>query len=134
MQPTFQKQRTCRHCGAPIADEAHAATQFCVKETHPNGSIKSCKDDYYSARRTQNEKPYRELISFHKRMTDALESLLKAKGAVVSLDELNLWGVDLSRAVRLTLEGNEPCFSFLFHRVQGQPDGTFQITPYVHLY
>lgn len=131
MNLTFEKRRTCKRCGTPIPDQVHGAQEFCKPKQLADGSIENCRDDYHNARRTLSDQPYLQLMAFQKQMTGAITSLKLAKGEVVGVEDLNQYGIDLSRAVRLRIEEGQLSFYFMHHQIDKQQDFTFKIKDYV---
>ena len=72
---TFLKKRKCLHCGAPIADQAHATTKFCPRVELPDGSIKSCRDDYHAPKNKKKNLPFKKIADYHKAVHMRLTSL-----------------------------------------------------------
>src|SRR5690348_2877587 len=95
----FEKGRRCKHCKTPIPDDAHGLMEFCERVEQPDGSIKSCKDDYHTEQRRIDEERYRKLVARHKLLTTHLNGLLQAKGNIVTLDQLSQYEVRLQQAV-----------------------------------
>lgn len=112
---TFHDGRHCKHCGRPIPDQSHDSRDFCPREVLPDGSIKSCKDDYHSDERQKSEPPYRAATAFQKKMTGAIEALLMEKGPLVSVEEVNRRGIKLASAVETILEEPWPQFVFVHY-------------------
>lgn len=131
---TYKADRKCKHCSKPIPDQAHGLTEFCDREVLPDGTIKNCKDDYHIALRRVEEKPYRNLVSFHKRMSASIEALLKASGTVVTVEQINQYGIQLNKAVETGCYEGLLKFFFLHHMIEQETKKTFKITPHVYVF
>ncbi|WP_121356885.1 hypothetical protein [Flavisolibacter nicotianae] len=129
---TYTAGRKCRHCGTPIADQAHGATEFCPRTVLVDGRVRSCRDDYHNAQRSEADQPYLQLVAYQKQTSRALAILKKAKGERVRVDDLNQYGIALYRAVETGLSAGRPFFSFLHHQVHQLDDDTFQIIDHVY--
>ena len=129
---TYQTGRKCKHCGNRIADQAHGLIEFCDRKILEDGSIKSCKDDYNSALRREEEKPYRNLVAFHKQMSLAIGSLYLASGANVLVEQLNQYGIQLNKAIELERKEGLYTFYFLHHKICQLSKSKYKITPHVY--
>src|SRR5215216_3113396 len=96
---TFSHKRKCLLCETPIADQAHASTKFCPRVEMSDGTIKSCKDDYHSPLRKEKYEPYKRIADFHKETNGKIESLFLAKGELVTIEQINQYGINLHRPV-----------------------------------
>jgi hypothetical protein len=97
---TYNAKRRCLHCSAPIADQAHGTMKFCPRSILPDGCIKSCKDDYHSAARRITDAPFNRVKDFHKQMNQRIFWLIKQKGRLVSIEDINRCGINLSRPIQ----------------------------------
>ena len=124
---TYDRGRKCKYCGTPIADQAHGLTEYCEREVLEDGSVKSCKDDHNAELRKVNDEPYLREMNFQKGQTTALHALVRSKGELVTLEELNQYGIQLHRA--LTLEIRDGLYSFYctHHKIQQLTTKTFQL-------
>jgi hypothetical protein len=71
----------------------------------PDGSVKSCKDDYHSPRRKVANEPFKRVADFHKTTYLRIQDLYKKSKGTVTLAQLNEWGINLSRPVEFSMEG-----------------------------
>lgn len=99
---TYNDGRTCLHCGAPIHDQAHASTIFCPRIELPDGTIKSCKDDYHYLLNKEKNSAFQQLARFQKDIHHRIEKLLAENGDTVTAELLNQYGIRLDMPVRLT--------------------------------
>lgn len=105
--PSYKTNRKCLHDGKPIADHVHASTKFCEKYTLPDGSIKSCKDDYHAEKNRIANQPFVDHMNFHKTMTHNISRLLTEKGATVTTADITFYEIFLDRTVRLKRPANQ---------------------------
>lgn len=111
---TYYIERKCLKCKKAIPDQAHGLIKFCEREVLPDGSIKSCKDDFNAAKRKKKMGPYKAIGYYHKLMHDRIEILLREKGELVSLDEILSYGINLTRAVESDYDQDEGDFIHYF--------------------
>ena len=104
---TFIKNRMCRHCGKPIADQESAARIHCHKIILEDGSVQDCKDDYHSPRRKISEAPYKKIFDYHKEAHKRIGKLWRAKGENVTLEQLNQYGLQINRPVEFNIDQNQ---------------------------
>ncbi|MES2429312.1 MAG: hypothetical protein V4556_00160 [Bacteroidota bacterium] len=97
-QYTYNEGRKCLHCNTPLADQFHESRKFCFRTELTDGTVQSCKDDYHSPIRKSNYEPFKKIFDFHKEIHENITQLFNAKGELVSLEEINLFGIPLSRA------------------------------------
>lgn len=94
---TYYKERECRHCSEPIADQAHGLLEFCPREVLEDGTIKSCKDDYHTPRRKIKKAPFKGFMVHHEQMRNSLRKLLRRHGEWVNIELINSYGINLTR-------------------------------------
>ena len=109
IKATYNDNRKCLFDGKPIADHIHAHTKFCERQVLPDGSIKSCKDDYHAEKNRLSNLPYQELVNFHKRITASIALMVKQKGYQVTGEDLDQFGIYTNRAVKLEMAANQQC-------------------------
>ncbi len=95
-QFTYTQHRQCLCCKRPIADQASKARKFCVTETLPDGSIRSCHDDYNAKLRVEKNEPYKFMFDHHKKMTYLIHLLQQAKGTELNSSDINEFGIKLN--------------------------------------
>lgn len=100
---TFHQNRSCKFCGTPIADQDHALRQFCERLTLPDGSIRSCKDDYWAQLRKQSQDPYQNIIKYYKEIHDILVNSWRMNYKHLTMTDLDNLGVDLTKCLRLKI-------------------------------
>ncbi|CAN5752496.1 hypothetical protein BH11BAC3_BH11BAC3_19770 [soil metagenome] len=126
---TFKLSRKCQFCNKAIADQKHAATKFCEWEELPDGSIKSCKDDYHAEKNKLKNIPYQEIVEFHKTTSERICQLLKDKGDTASIDQLDMFAIDLNRRVRTVNPASQKTiFYFVDYALTRINETTFKIT------
>jgi hypothetical protein len=126
---SFNLNRKCNHCSTPIADQVHASTLFCAREELPDGSIKSCKDDYHAERYKQSNIRYKNIFNFHKRATDSISKLQAQKGGMVTIDDLDQYGIPLDRAAKIEIPPTQKSvFYFAEHCITQINATQFKIT------
>lgn len=110
---TYKLARKCLECKTPIGDQVHAARKFCTREVMPDGSVKSCKDRFHSSKRKNENAPYKQVLKHHKLMGQNIKELVKHKGANVSLEDIQRYGVILQQSVEYGYNENGS-FSCIF--------------------
>ena len=121
-QFTYLKNRTCRHCGEPIADQDDLKKEFCEKTYNEFGKVKDCK----TAHHRENDKPDRvmhaRIINNQKAISTRLEFLIKKKGDQVSTEDLDTYEINLSESLNFKIEKNGTMISqFLNHTIISNP-------------
>ena len=98
---TYEKNRKCKNpqCKAPIPDQEHATRQYCPRQELPDGSIKNCKDDFWSLMKKEAQSIYKEMEMFHKLMEERLSLLYDLKLPKITVDILDKTGIDLCNAL-----------------------------------
>jgi hypothetical protein len=124
---TYIENRKCAHCGTPIADQSHGLRKFCPREVLSDGSIKNCKDEYWSAINREQLEPFITVAYFQKQQFENLEGLHKAKGESVVLEDINKWGVDLSRPLKFKIQENQYTWWFHHYGIKQLPNNQFKI-------
>jgi hypothetical protein len=129
MEISYLNKRKCLHCGTPIADQEHGSTKFCEREVMPDGTIKSCHDDYHSERRKKINAPFMQLAYHQKQNHLKIGRLLEEKGEKVSLEQIDAYQIDLSKPIQIGVDGNRQ-FIFYFHQfaIQQLPNNKFKIS------
>lgn len=103
MYYTYLNDRHCLHCGTPIPDQARKSRIYCVREVLPDGSIRNCKDDYWSPiRALQNTEEKRRLL-YHQKISEVIGRLLGLNLPEYDLNILDNVEVRLDTSLR-----NEP--------------------------
>lgn len=101
---SYLLKRSCKYCGAPISDNAHAATEFCPKTYDENGKVRDCKTAYHR----ENDKPERaiqaEYNSRNKAIKSRIEFLLKKHGDQVTTEMLDTYEIELSECMSFKVE------------------------------
>lgn len=130
---TYKQGRKCLHCETPIADQIHQGRKFCEREVLPDGSVKSCKDDFNARLRKERDKPFRQQNAFQKRLSLAIDNLYRTKGEHITVDDLERYEIWLKQALRHEPKG-ERLFNFHFthHRLEQLSMTQFKIHPHAH--
>ena len=121
-QFTYLKNRVCRQCGEPIADQDDIKKEFCEKTYDKFGKVRDCKTTWHR----ENDKPDRALhsriINNQKAISTRLEFLFKKKGELVSTEDLDTYEVNLSESLNFKIEKNGTLTSqFLNHTIVSNP-------------
>ncbi len=125
----YETGRHCKACGKPIADHVHAHTKFCEKYDLPDGSIKSCKDDFHAEKRRIDEQPFIELMNFQKTQTHNIRRLYEEKGATVTTADIDFYQIALNIAVKTDVLPDQKSVLYFINFKLTQLDATqFKIT------
>lgn len=127
---TYHDLRKCRYskCGAPIADQAHATRLFCAREELPDGTIRNCKDDYWSEIKKQTNSVFHTLESFHKLMEERLAHFFELNLPDISLDVIEQTGIELCKSLIQITKDDTSYFYFINYAVTYQlPNKNFKI-------
>jgi hypothetical protein len=124
---TYVDKRKCLNCSKPIADQEHGLQKFCPREVLPDGSIKNCKDEYWSAIRREKMLPFIQFAYFQKDQCEIIGALAKRNQEYFSLEELNRHGINLHRPAFFKFENNQ--YEFYFHQygIKQLPHNKFKI-------
>jgi hypothetical protein len=135
MDYTYNEGRKCKHCGVPIADQVHATREYCPRKVLSDGSIKNCKDDFNSALHKKEVAVYRNLIRHQKLMHKKIQTLFKTKGEKVSTEDINRYGINLSKPIQFELLKNK-LFLFYFNEyaIEQLGDNQFKIFSHGQLF
>jgi hypothetical protein len=110
---TYTLKRKCQHCGQAIPDQAHAVQKYCRRERLTDGTVRSCKDDFHSARKRKDETQFRNIARYHRNVARSLDQLYKLKGEDITPEDLNRVGVVLNRSAAQQMT-NDNRFQFFF--------------------
>lgn len=125
---TYNDNRKCLYCNTQIPDQKHASLKFCPRQVMQDRSVKSCKDDFNSRKRKVINEPYRRIVNFHKLMCSRINDLVrKTKGALVTAEHLNQWGIALNRPVQFSLEKGLYHFYFIKFLIKQISETEYQI-------
>ena len=116
---TYQNNRKCKYakCQAPIADQEHATREYCEREVLPDGTVKNCKDDYWSEMKKDAKSIYKEMELFHKLMSDRLAHLYNLNLPEITIEILESTGIELSKSLFHFTEGPIADFFFINYKV-----------------
>ena len=120
---TFNNNRKCKYdkCKIPIADQEHATREFCPREVLPDGSIKNCKDDYWSEIKKEANTIYKEMELFHKMMAERLDHLYILNLPKITVEILESTGIELSKSLFHFTENEISYFYFIDYAVVFNP-------------
>lgn len=127
MIKTYLDNRKCDHCGEPIADQEHGLQKFCPRQVLSDGTIKNCKDDYWSSKRRAAMEPFMAIAYLQRAQFDAIDNLFKTKGEIVTLEDLNRSEIDLGKPVQFVNKNSQYTWWFHFYGIQQQPNNHFKI-------
>jgi hypothetical protein len=96
---TFLDGRKCRTCNKPIADQEHAAREFCEVTYDENGKVKDCKTAFHRMTDADNREKYRQIINTQKFIKEQLDLLISKKGNEVLTEDLNAYDILLSLSI-----------------------------------
>jgi hypothetical protein len=96
---TYYNGRICLFCTADIPDQEHTARIFCRRQELPDGSIKSCKDDYWAEIRKNEHDIYKKILLYHKQVSRILMQLHQLNLPQITLDILDSTGIHLNRCL-----------------------------------
>jgi hypothetical protein len=113
---TYLEQRKCLSCGASIADQMHKTQKYCAREVYVDGSIKSCKDQFWSERKKQVKSEFVGMELYHKSCFETLHEVYNLSLPIVSIEDLEKMGIDLSRcAIRRKINDEHRFYYFGFY-------------------
>jgi hypothetical protein len=118
---TFVNKRECRHCGEPIADQEHAAREFCEVIRNGDVLIKDCKTAYHRNLDLADRVKARNIINNLKDINLKIEAMTKKKGYIVSTDDLDVYEIKLTQAIDFREKGHEFEFEFLDYNIISNP-------------
>jgi len=125
---TYTLNRKCLHCNKPLADQEHGLQKFCPKENLQDGSIKNCKDEYWSKIRKEEMAPFIAIAYYQREQYENIDLLYKTKGDKVALEDLNQYGVNLYRPIEFKIEGKQYVFYFHKYCIKQLSDKFFKIS------
>jgi hypothetical protein len=128
---TYSEQRKCVHCGAPIADQAHKTQKFCSREIYSDGSIKNCKDQFWTEQKKQAKSEFLGMETYHRSCSGTLNELYNLSPPALTVDDLEQMGVDLSRcACRKLIKREHRFYYFGFYISLTSNSKNITITPH----
>jgi len=98
---TYKENRKCRYskCQTPIADQAHATREFCPRELLRDGTVKNCKDDYWTSIKKEANSVYKEMELYHRMTEERLAHLYELKLPQITIEILDSIGIELSKSL-----------------------------------
>lgn len=124
---TFNLNRKCLYCQTAIADQVHGLRNFCEPFYREDGSIQNCKDLHHSALLKAEMEPFRQLAYMHRDISKKIEDLLAKKGNLVSVEDINQFGIPLECQLRLERNSSFSIFYFKFYAFQQISKTQFKI-------
>jgi hypothetical protein len=119
---TYQNGRICLHCFTDIPDQEHGARIFCPRVVLPDGSIKSCKDDYWAENRKNENSIYKIMNAFHAQARAVLMKLHQLHLPEITPEILDSAGIQLNKCLLHNMnETGEIIFHFLDYAVSVHP-------------
>jgi hypothetical protein len=98
-QFVYHSERTCRHCGATLAENATARREFCQITHDPDGKVRDCKSAYHR----KNDKPDREMFAMitanNKAIFTRIEYLIERIGEEVTSKHLEDYQINLIECI-----------------------------------
>lgn len=110
---TFQENRRCLHCGTAIADQTHKSQKFCSKEIYADGSIKNCKDRFWTEQRKKDRSIFLSMEMYHQSCSDSLYQMYNLDLPYLTIDHLTDMGIDLSRCLKHQVSEREQQFFYI---------------------
>lgn len=128
---TYLENRRCVNCGSPIADQIHKGQKYCAEELYDDGTIKSCKNQFWSVRRKQLKSEFVGMELYHKSCSDTLHKVYNLNLPVISIDDLEKMGIDLSKCVQRRKVNDEHRFYYFGFYISLIPNSrNITITPH----
>jgi len=126
---TYLEKRKCVHCGKPLPDQYSLGRTHCKPILLANGKWSSCKDKKWSAIRKVDEVEFRNIKNFQKNMYQRIESLYRQVGEIVSVQQIDKFGINLMRCVELAVskDGQNWEYRFVTYGFQKININTFKI-------
>lgn len=119
---TYKNGRKCRHCGAPLADQLNKRREFCPREVLPDGTVKNCKDDYWSQIGELEKTPFQNMLHYHRSCSETLEHLYQLNLPQITLETLEQVGIDLCRCAKHEFVDGEDRFYYIGYCLTVKPD------------
>ncbi len=121
-QFTYLKNRVCRQCGEPIADQDKITKEFCEKTYDKFGKPKDCKTAWHRENDKPNRTVHSRIINNLNAISSRLDFLIKRKGEQVSTEDLDIYEINLSECLNYHIEKNGTLTSeFLNHTIVSNP-------------
>ncbi len=119
---TFQLGRKCRMCDSPIADQEHAAREFCEVTYDENGKVKDCKTAFHRMIDADEREKHRQIINTQKFIKEQLDLLISKKGDEVLTEDLDAYDIQLSLSISHEISPSGILTShFLKHTIISNP-------------
>ena len=107
---------------SPIADQEHAAREFCETTHDENGKVKDCKTAFHRMADAEEREKYRQIISNQKFIKEQLEVLISKKGDEVLTEDLDAYDIELSNPINYEISSAGVLTSyFLKHKIISNP-------------
>lgn len=119
---TYEQNRACRNCGAPIPDQEHATREFCPVTYDDDGKVRDCKTKFHREKDKPDRNDYSELINKHKSITTRIDFLIKKKGFEVATEDLDVYEIMLRQAIDFKISNDGILTSYyLKHTIISNP-------------
>lgn len=119
---SYNLERQCRNCGAPIPDQDHATREFCPVTYDEKGKVRDCKTEFHRNNDKPDRNSYSILIGRHKAITTRIDFLIKKKGYLVSTEDLDIYEILLRESIDYKISSDGTLTSiFLKHTIVSNP-------------
>ena len=133
--PTYNLNRKCLNCRDPIADQTHALRKFCCREQLDDGTILCCKDDYNSAKRKEDKKPFKYFSMHQETMYKQLKLLYEKHGENVTHNHLTQFHIIVNRPAEFIITENKIyTYYFVGYALKTEDHINFKIFKHVRIY
>lgn len=112
---TYLKNRECRNCGKPIADQEHASRIHCPKIYDEFGRVIDCKTTLARINDQSDREMHRNLINEQKLFNSRIKALIEKKGVEVYTDDLTAYDIILSDALKFNLSPDGVLTTYFFY-------------------
>jgi len=126
---TYENKRACLFCGKRIPDQWHKTIKYCPRTVLEDGTIENHKDDYHSKYSKPLNKPYKFIAAYHKGVHERIEALFNVVGNVVTIEDVDNFGIDLSRPFQFKVSKDQ-LYKFYFHEflIEQLPNNQYKIS------
>jgi len=133
--PSFDLQRSCLYCGNSIPDQEHALRKFCKRQKQEDGTILCCKDDFNSAKRKIDKKPFKNFSLHYEKMYKRLKLLFEKFGENVTDKHLNQFQIIVNRPAEIIVNKNQTyTYYFVDYALQTNNHINFKIFKHDRIY
>lgn len=129
---TYLLRRKCLYCNKEIPDQAHKTQKYCKREELPDGSIRSCRDDFNAILRRALYLPYKKIVEHHKQTDIEIIKLLDEHGEKVTTELINRSGINLKRPFEFEVDNKTGFYTFYFTRYAFKQTGESNFKIFKH--